>query len=524
MNIKSLKNPLKIYQGNINPVSDSNHDVVKGDCMNAVRPRLIVASASSGRGKTTITMGLIRALKSIGKEVYPFKTGPDYIDPGFHSLCAERPCYNLDTVLMGKDGVINCLIKNSRAIGITVIEGVMGLYDGNDETECSGSTADTAKITKTPVIVLIDAGATAQTAGAIALGMKLYDNECPVAGFILNRIGSQRHFNISKNAIENVTGLPVFGYLPKLNEIKVPERHLGLVAAWENSEKDNPDNPVYIADKVSSVIKDFIDLEQIKELAYSAVPLKKVSYSISKKVKENSFNNDEPRSKTSGNSAKPNKIKIGVAMDNAFHFYYKQNLEILESMGAELVFFSPVADSSLPRNISGIYIGGGYPENYAFELENNFQMKNSIQKISENEMPVFAECGGLMYLAKTILIGTESYSMTGVFDIHIKMGSRLSAVGYYTGHTSISSFIGPAGLSVSGHIFRWSQLIDKKSCPPNLFKLKKGEQIIKDGFLTKNTIGSYLHFHFAGSPFIANNFIESCKVYKNRCLNINREK
>lgn len=459
-------------------------------------PRIIIAAASSGSGKTTITMGLIRFFVSKGIPVYPFKIGPDYIDPGFHTLCAGRPCYNLDTVLMGETNVIECLVEHSHEEGIAIIEGVMGLYDGKMGTEISGSTAEVAKLTQTPVIVIIDAKAAAQTIGAIALGMKLFDPDCPVAGFILNRIGSERHFNMVKEPVEEATGLPVVGWLPKTSDMLFPKRHLGLVAAWEKHNPEAPDHPVAMADKISSLIKGSFNCEKLIELAEKTAPLEDDTKDVFRYSRK--------------------KIRIALAMDNAFHFYYQDNLDVLESLGAQLVTFSPVSCSSLPENICGIYIGGGYPENHAHELEENSSIQEAFCKAVDAGMPVFTECGGFMFLAKAIVINDKAYTMTGIFNIKIRMTQKLSAMGYYTGITSSDSILGPAGLSVSGHIFRWSKLLPDQAHPPSLFKLEKAGRILYDGYQYKNAIGSYLHIHFKGTPEVARNFVDTCRQFQEK--------
>ncbi|MBN2736728.1 MAG: cobyrinate a,c-diamide synthase [Spirochaetales bacterium] len=461
-------------------------------------PRIIISAASSGSGKTLVTMGLIRAFLSQGKGVQSFKIGPDYIDTGFHHLCAKKPCYNLDTVLMGKKGVSQTLLAYSKPGVLSIIEGVMGLYDGKSP-QGEGSTAEIAILTQTPVLVVLNAKAMAQTAGALALGIMKYNQQCPVAGFILNHLGSEAHYEIVKEAVEKATGLPVVGWLAKINGPLFPERHLGLVAAWEFGDSASPDHPVNRAEQISDHMQNRFDFEQIKAIAQRAGEYQSIS--------NNKNTVPEIMIKTP-------KTSIALALDDAFHFYYQENLDMLEEWGIQWKAFSPIKSPDLPQGIGGIYLGGGYPENHAASLEANLNMKQAILNKAKQNMPIWAECGGLMYLASKLLIQERSYNMAGLFDLTIKMEKQLSALGYYQATLMEDTILGPAGFEATGHMFRWSQIIQEPEKPRPLFKVTKNNKTSFEGYIYKNTVASYLHLHFAGAPQIAANFLKTCRAFE----------
>lgn len=464
-------------------------------------PRFMVAGSSSGCGKTSITMGLITLLKDEGFDVSPFKTGPDYIDPGHLRAAAGKACRNLDPVLMSPAGMVRAFIeKQPPGKAVSVVEGVMGLYDGRGGTSAEGSSADVAKQLSIPVIVVLDAGASAQTAGAVALGMKLYDPGTPVAGFIANRIGSERHFRMVKRAVEEATGLPLLGWVPKSRDLMLPERHLGLVAAWEEEDPSNPRSVVSTARRFAALMREKLDIGALVKIAEAAprLPAPAAAGPIP------SFPG------TAGAAA----ARIGVAMDKAFHFYYQDNLDILESLGAELVPFSPISEPALPKALDGLYYGGGYPELHARRLSENKSMLASVREASLSGMPIYGECGGLMYLARRLDTEEGSFPMAAVFDAEIEMGGKLSALGYHDAVTRTSSILGPAGIRMTGHIYRWSRLGRLPEDPLWLFELKKGEDRSFDGFSVRRSVGAYLHIHFAGSPDAAAHFVQACAGYR----------
>ena len=485
-------------------------------------PRILIAGASSGSGKTSISMGLLRAFKNRGRDVRPFKSGPDYIDPGHLSLASGRECRNLDLILMGLEGVRASFSRNSSEGGLSLIEGVMGLYDGKGGISSLGSSADLAKRLKIPVLVIIDAGATAQTAGAVALGMKAYDPDLPLAGFLANKVGSDRHFAMVKRAIEDATGLPVFGEVRKQRDLAMPERHLGLVAAWEEEPRRRLEA---VAEALSLEVEARVDLQALYAAAASAPPLELPespelpSFELSGSCRPGGSDSEGTvPAGTPPEGAKP--LRLGLAMDRAFHFYYRDNLDILEALGAQLVAFSPLDDPGLPMDLDGIYFGGGYPELYARALSENSGMIEEIRVASREGMPIFGECGGLMYLSQHLITEGGRFPMAGLFPCEIEMGRKLSALGYHEGRTLCDSILGPRGTKMTGHIYRWSRLTSlngEGSRSPLLALEKEGEESC-DGFLVRRSVASYLHIHFAGTMHVARSFLSSMADYRRECL------
>ncbi len=457
-------------------------------------PRLVIAGTHSGAGKTTVTQGIMLSLLERGYTVQPYKAGPDYIDPGFHTAICGRPSRNLDTMLLQKNSILELFATDSRDADISVIEGVMGYYDGAGGNDERGSTAHLAKILKAPVILVIDVRAMAGSAGALAYGFIRYKKVNHITGFILNNAGSENHYAMTKEAIEKKTGLPVFGYLPKRENLKLPERHLGLVPAWESEPQKKWRN------NLASLMNRYVDLNAIIKTAQTASSLPPFSPIV-----------------FSGKYA-PVPVRIGYALDHAFHFYYADNLDILKHQGAELIPFSPIKDSALPENLDGLYFGGGYPELFADQLEKNRSLKKEIYLSIEQGMPVLAECGGLMYLMEYLRpYNGKVYKMAGIFPGTVEMGKKLYMLGYYEGELTEDTPIGKRGKRIKGHVYHWSRLINfpENACRPFILR-KAGKPEHKDGFIKKNTLASYLHIHFATDPSCVNNFIKSCNNFRKK--------
>ena len=457
-------------------------------------PRFVIAGTHSGVGKTTMTLGIILALQKRGLQVQAFKTGPDYIDPGFHSLATGKPARNLDTVMMGVEGSLSSFLRNTEECDIAVVEGVMGLFDGDQSTPGEGSTAHLAKTLKAPVILCIDARAMAQSAGAVALGFKSFDQDLMVAGFILNNIASESHFLSASTIIEKVTSLPVLGYMQKDSKITMPERHLGLVPAWERRSLGECEEPLVKA------VEDHIDVDRLIDIAEGAAEIKWAD------------NNIIPdRIRKSENQT----IKLGYALDKAFHFYYQDNLDILEALGAELVPFSPISDNALPDKCDGLYLGGGYPELHGRELEKNDSMRNTIREAAQTGMPVYGECGGLMYLMdKIVTFDGAEFEMAGVFQGYVKMEKKLAALGYRTGTVLKENPVAGKDWKLKGHVFHWSSLYGTSPDQEYAFLLEKeGKENTPDGLMYKNVVAGYFHVHFSGAEEWAHRFVDSCARY-----------
>ncbi|TFG63684.1 MAG: cobyrinate a,c-diamide synthase [Spirochaetales bacterium] len=454
-------------------------------------PRISLAATHSGSGKTTITAGIISALTNRGLTVQAFKTGPDYIDTGFHTLASGRPARNLDTVLTDKDAVLELFTRSAGDADIAVIEGVMGLYDGLSGSDEKGSTAHTAKLLGSPVVLCLDAGAMARSAAAVALGFLKFDPELNLAGFILNKIAGEHHLGLVKGPIEAATGLPVLGYFPGDKELAMPERHLGLTPAWEKGGL--PESLV----KAAKYAETHIDLDRLLAIAQAAPELPAVT----------------PRIFTGRVFPEgQDKVRIAYAYDDAFHFYYEDNLDILKDLGAELVPFSPVHDARLPEHIGGLYFGGGYPELLAPQLEANKPMRSAVREAARKGLPVYAECGGLMYLMEKLkTFGGESYSMAGVFKGSVRMTDRLAALGYYKARAVADSVIAEKGWEIWGHVFHWSLLENLPDMYSPSLRLSAPErQDVSDGLAAGSVMAGYFHIHFAADLRWPARFVRKC--------------
>jgi cobyrinic acid a,c-diamide synthase len=446
-------------------------------------PRLVVAGTNSGSGKTTVVMAILAALRSRGTRVQPFKVGPDYIDPGFHTAAAGRPCRNLDTMLLPRDGLLELFAHASGDADISVVEGVMGLFDGAGPLDERGSTAHLAKTLESPVVLVVNAKAMARSAAALVGGFVRFDRRVSVRGVILNGMGGPGHYALVREAIEAATGIPVLGYLPRRDDISLPERHLGLVPAAERRGLGD------LSRRLASLAEEYLDVDGLVRIARSAPPLPAHADAIF------------------GVPATPRRIRIAVARDEAFNFYYEDNLDILGHLGAEIVPFSPIRDEALPEGTSGIYIGGGFPEEHAAALASNAPLLRAIRDAA-GRMPVLAECGGLMYLVERLEDRAGAcHEMAGVFPGTTRMGSRLQAFGYCRGRLLRSALPGRKGAVLRGHLFHWSSYSGADDGLYSL-KLEKNGATFPDGLSRGDAFASYLHIHFGTNRTPAVRFID----------------
>ncbi|MBI3754211.1 MAG: cobyrinate a,c-diamide synthase, partial [Deltaproteobacteria bacterium] len=453
----------------------------------------IIAGTHSGAGKTTIALGLMSALRKRGMNVQPFKVGPDYIDPSYHRAVCGRPSYNLDTWMMGAEGVKKTFAKTMQGADIGIIEGVMGLFDGKDGRDEKGSTAHVAKVLGIPVILVVDAGSMARSAGALVYGYEKFDPKVKIAGVIFNRVGTEKHFKMLKEAVEAKGRARVLGYIPRDAEISLPERHLGLVMAEEKVASCKLQ--VARLKKIGELIEKFVDIDGIlKAVASCKLQVISVTSHI-----------PHPTSHIP---------KIAVALDNAFCFYYQENLDMLKQLGAELVFFSPLKARKLPADINGIYFGGGYPELYAKKLEANKPMRKAIKDFADKGFPIYAECGGLMYLGKGLKdFKGKKHEMVGVFPWVSRMLEKRKSLGYREIKAAEDCLFLKKGQTMRGHEYHYSE-IDKPSQ-----KIKRGYRLTphtsrltaSEGYLCKNTLASYVHLHFASNPKFAEGFVKKCR-------------
>lgn len=457
-------------------------------------PRILIAGIHSGVGKTTIATGLMGALKEMGLRVQGFKVGPDYIDPSYHNEVTGGRSENLDSWMVPHDQVLEVFNRATIGADIAVIEGVMGLYDSVNGLDDSGSSAEIAKILKCPVILIIDAHGMARTAGATALGFKNFDAKVNLAGVIVNRIGSKNHALWCKQAIEKAAGIPVVGALPSNSELKLQERHLGLIPTVE-TKTFNP-----LLAKITQFIKSNIDVKAVIEIAKSAPKQQNVAKPIYPK------------------SNLPKKVIIGVALDEAFNFYYPSNLSLLEAYGAEIKHFSPIHDQELPHNVNGLYIGGGFPEMLPNQLEANQKMQSLIRKAADAGMPIYAECGGLMYLTDSIAdFDGNTFAMVGLLQGKTLMTNK-TLLNYTITQTSKNNILTTEGSILKGHEFHRSKIIDIPSDAQFAYRMNRGEGITEkqDGWIKNNTLASYMHVPFIQDKQLALNFINSCEKFKNK--------
>jgi cobyrinic acid a,c-diamide synthase len=462
------------------------------DFMNV--PRIVIAGVCSGVGKTTISVGLMSALREAGFTVQAFKVGPDYIDPSYHRAATGRPAGNLDAWMVPHDQIVELFRREASSADMAVVEGVMGLYDGLSGVDETGSTAQIAKILRCPVLLVIDAYSMARSAAAVALGYKKFDENVNISGIILNRVGSASHAAWCKQAIEDATGIPVIGSLPRNEEIELPERHLGLIPTPEKEPVEK------FFSKTTRFVRSNVDLEAVIKIAKSAPELPEVKHPIYPAKKH------------------PKTVAIGVAFDEAFNFYYSGNLDLLEAYGAQLKYFSPIHDKALPTDVDGLYIGGGFPEMLSKELEANGAMQRTIRRAADSGMPIYAECGGLMYLTDSIVdFEGKSFRMAGVLHAKTVMVKKV-LLNYALADVTRDNSLSKAGSHLKGHEFHSSKIIDVPADAEFAYTLRRGEGVDgkHDAWLQQNVLASYMHIHFAQDAKIAQNFIASCRQHRHK--------
>lgn len=454
--------------------------------------RVVIAGVQSGVGKTTVATGLMAALTDKGYRVQGFKVGPDYIDPGYHTAATGNVSRNLDGWMLPAPVIKEVFARAAAGADISVIEGVMGLFDGREKGGGGASTARVAGLLRAPVVLVVDARGMAESAAALVLGYRCFDPGIALAGVIFNNVGSERHFRMLKKAVEEGAGVKALGYLPKNPALKMPERHLGLVPAPEKEEL----GPALA--RLSRAVAETVDLEGVVAVARSAPPLDLPAPAV-------------PLAKGE------KKVRLAVAKDAAFNFYYQDALDLLAACGAELVIFSPLSDGALPPGVHGVYIGGGFPEVFLEPLAGNEGMKEDLRRVFRLGMPIYAECGGLMYLCEEIEdFAGSRHRMVGLVPAKARMQNRLAALGYVQARVLADNILAPKGEVVRGHVFHWSVLtgFSAPAAPAYALATPAGEHRGEDGFVRGNLLASYLHLHFAGRPALARNFVESCRRFR----------
>ena len=493
---------------------------------------IMLGAVSSGCGKTTITLGLIAALRARGLKVQAFKVGPDYIDTSYHAIASGRPSHNLDNWLVPSVKLRALFESSIGDADIAIVEGVMGLYDGGRLG--ISSTAEIAKLLDVPIALVIDAKSIGASAAAIALGFRAFDCDVEIAGVILNRLGSSTHQSMIEDALSSI-GMKCFGGLRRDQTLAIPERHLGLLQSIENETSE-------LIDRLRAAVETQLDLDALLDVAAPIYPksgeIKKPRHSCKIGIaRDEAFSFYYPASLAElemrgaeliefsplhderlpqvdglipGEIKKPrHSCKIGIARDEAFSFYYPASLAELEMRGAELIEFSPLHDERLPQ-VDGLILGGGYPEMFASQLESNATMREDIRRAAADGMPICAECGGYMYLMRELIdFDGRAHEMCGVISSRAAMNDRLQMVGYVAAELLGDCSIGRRGERVHAHEFHFSSVIEDDPTVERLFRctrLRTGAKY-DAGIVKGNVVGSYLHLHFAGCPSVAKRFI-----------------
>ncbi len=455
-------------------------------------PRLLIAGTQSGVGKTTVSLALMAAFRARGRRVQPFKAGPDFIDPSHHKMACGRVSRNLDGWMLGADLNRKIVHDAVQDADIAIIEGMMGLFDGASAVSEHGSTAEIAKQVNAPVLLVVDGSAMARSAAALVSGYVQFDPDLEIVGVLFNRVRSEKHFHLLQEAVESAIGMPAVGYLRPNDDVAISDRHLGLRTAIENDE-------VTLYAELGRMAQETVDMDLVEELARKCVG----------QVGPWAFSPEAPL------DAAHEPVKIGVAYDPAFCFYYQDNLELLQAAGGEIVWFSPLRDTVSP-DVDMLYLGGGYPELYAEDLEKNNGMRHSIQAFAGRGGVVFAECGGLMYLAQGIKdFEGRVFEMVGVFSGIASMDRQTMTLGYREVQLTRSCILGEAGTTVRGHEFHYStyDACDAVECACQVTDAGS-EARGQDGLVRNNVLALYTHVHFASQPSVPRSLVQAARARK----------
>jgi cobyrinic acid a,c-diamide synthase len=439
---------------------------------------LLIGGTASGVGKTTVALAIIACLRRRGYVVQPCKGGPDFLDTTHHSRIAGRKARNLDTWMLSPQSNREVLSRAAMGADAVVVEGMMGLFDGKDGVTETGSSAEIAKMLKLPVVLVLDCAKSARSVAATVLGFETFDPDLPLAGLILNRVAGLNHYLLLESAIQASCKTPILGWLPREPGIAIPERHLGLHAAGEDEiSLDALANLAEAHFKVDDLLKLEFPLETI--ISPAAV------------------------------KAESAHVRIGVARDRAFSFYYEDNLDLLREQGADMIPFSPIADRALPSDLDALYFGGGYPELYARELSTNTPMLDQIQAFARSGGHIYAECGGLLYLSQRLSTADGNvYPMLSILPLEMEMTSRLVDFGYVTVTFTQDCLLGPRGTTIRGHSFHYSRICSGSELAASYqvdFSLSGKQQ--REGFTRGNVLASYVHLHFGANPVVARHFV-----------------
>lgn len=447
-------------------------------------PRLVIAGLKGGSGKTTLSLGLVRALKGKGLKVVPFKKGPDYIDAGWLASAAEHPCYNLDPFLVGRDRLLSSFLTHAEDSDMAIIEGNRGLYDGMD-ADGTYSTAEVAKTLRSPVLLVVDCTKVTRTVAAMILGAQRFDPEVQIKGVVLNQLAGVRHESVIRKSIEKYSDLPVLGAIPRSEEGEFPERHMGLMPYQEH-----PDTGRAIS-FVEEMAGRYLDLDRITAIAREVGPIIEQQGAKGGEQKRNAL------------CAELRAVRIGVIRDSAFQFYYPENFEELERCGADVVELSALSKTQLPA-VDALYIGGGFPETHAIALAENALFRDSLRNAIEEGLPVYAECGGLMYLGEGLRLGDRTYPMAGVFPLVFSLERKPQAHGYSIAQVVKKNPFYSEGTVLKGHEFHYSKpchVPEEMKESSYAFRMRRGQGIREkmDGICYRNVLATYTHLHAYGA-------------------------
>jgi len=463
--------------------------------MNRPCPRLVLAALRGGAGKTTLSVALVVALRKRGFRVVPFKKGPDYIDAAWLSRAADGPCYNLDTFLIGREQVVRSFSRRASEGSISLIEGNRGLYDGmNPDGE--HSTAELAKLICAPVILVVDCDKVTRTTAAMVLGCQGFDPEVHIQGVILNRVGGSRHAAIVRRSIEDYCHIPVLGVMPRMGEVNFPfpERHLGLIPPQEHERAR------MVLGRAGEIAEEYLDLERLIQIANSAPPWQVgPSFSV---VAAQERNSSDP-------------VTIGVIRDNAFQFYYHENIEALADGGAVIIEISAINEKKLPA-VDALYIGGGFPETHAGLLAGNEDFRHSLRDAAENGLPIYAECGGFIYLSESLTVGDVCYPMVGALPVSFGMERRPQGHGYTVLEVDGENPFYPVGTRLNGHEFHYCRIIScREGAERTAFHVRRGIGMDgkREGMTQKNILAGFTHVHALGTPQWAPALIGAARRY-----------
>ncbi|MEO6805931.1 MAG: cobyrinate a,c-diamide synthase [Edaphobacter sp.] len=450
---------------------------------------LLIAGTASSTGKTTVALAVMAGLRRRGLAVQPFKCGPDFIDTGHHTRICGRTARNLDTWMLDAEANQRVLRDAAQGADVVVAEGMMGLFDGKSGSSEIGSSAEIAKLMSLPVVLVVDAATSARSVAAVVLGFEMFDAELRLAGVILNRVAGEQHFEMLREAIDACCKTPILGSLPAEPTISIPERHLGLQGAAEQDAHGQQ----AAADMLASLAEKYLDLDRLLELECGLEPAKSGAA-------------------RSASSLPEDHVRIGVASDPAFSFYYEDNLDLLREQGAEIIRFSPTHEASLPIGLDALYLGGGYPELYAKQLSSNRRMLDEVHAFASSGRPVYAECGGMLYLSQGLIVAEERFAMAGVLPLSMQMTGKLVKFGYVTAEFTEDCLLGRKGTVVRGHSFHYSRIASQTDVSTSYrvkYSISGKEEL--EGFRQGNVLASYIHLHFRANSEVAENFVQAIR-------------